>query len=311
MSATLRKRNPLNIHGTALPPNLLLVAKLIVVLLLVKGYFDKIHSPFLPLVSVFEDVPWPYAFKLGLQGIFVFASGALLLNVRVRTAAFLVGLVFLLVPVVARGSYTNGLFFCASVLMLIGLHHNAMSEWLIKMQIVIMYFGSGLNKLLLEDWRAGQYMDYWLRHVKPSSLYESLAGMMSPLLLAKLLCWGTIGVEFFLAGAFLNRRSYGIAVAVGFLFHVISLAFAGHDFGAFGPAILAAYLVFFLWPSANEPTPLRYDPRLYFAAALAFGLPDPGWHAFHVLGAILGALIVFVWSWRTRGPGDTAAAVAH
>jgi hypothetical protein len=307
MNATLWKRHPLNIYGTALPPNLLLMAKLIVVLLLVKGYFYKIHSPFLPLVPVFEYVPWPYAFRIGLQSVFVVASIALLLNVRVRTAAFLVGLVFLLVPLVTRGSYTNGLFFCASMLMLTAFHHNAMSEWLLKMQIVIMYFGSGLNKLLLEDWRTGQYMDYWLRHVKPSSLYESLAGMMSPMLLAKLLCWGTIGVELFLVGALLYRRSYGIAVALGFLFHVISLAFAGHDFGAFGPAMLAAYLVFFRWPSADEPTPLRYDPRLYFSAALIFGLPDPNWHSFHVMAALSGALIVLVWSWRARGVSGAAA----
>jgi len=300
MNAALWKRHPLNIYGTALPPNLLLMAKLIVVLLLVKGYFDKIHSPFLPLVPVFEYVPWPYAFRLGLQGVFVAASLALLVNVRVRAAAFLVGLVFLLVPLVSRGSYTNGIFFCAAMLMLTGLYHNAMSEWLLKIQIAIMYFGSGLNKLLLEDWRTGQYMDHWLRQVKPSGLYESLAGMMSPLLLAKLLCWGTIGVELFLAGALLHRRSYRIAVALGFLFHVISLAFAGHDFGVFGPAMLAAYLVFFRWPSANEPTPLRYDPRLYFAAALVFGLPDSNWHTFHVVGVLLGTLIVFVWSWRTR-----------
>ncbi len=307
MNAALLKRNPLNIYGTALPPNLLLMAKLIVTLLLVKGYFYKIQSPFLPLVPVFEYVPWPYAFKLGLQTVFVVASLLLLINVRVRTSAFLVGLVFLLVPLGARGSYTNGLFFCASVLMIIGLYHNAISEWLLKMQIVIMYFGSALNKILLEDWRTGQYMDHWLRQVKPSSLYDSLAGMMPPLLLAKLLCWGTIAVEFWLVGALLMRVSYRIAVGVGFIFHVVSLAFAGHDFGAFGPAVLAAYLVFFSWPSTEGPTPLRYDPRLYFVAALVFGLPDPGWHTFHVVGTLLGALFVFVWSWRTR-PGDAAVA---
>lgn len=302
MNATVWKRHPLNIHGTALPPNLLLMAKLIVVLLLTKGYFDKIQSPFLPLVSVFEYIPWPYAFKLGLQSVFVVASLTLLVNIRVRTSAFLVGLVFLVVPLVARGSYTNGHFFCASMLMLTGLYHNALSVWLLKMQIVIMYLGSGLNKLLLDDWHTGHYMDYWLRHVKPSSLYDSLAGLLSPLLLAKLLCWGTIGVEFFLAAALLKRGCYGVAVGVGFLFHVISLAFAGHDFGAFGPAMLAAYLVFFSWPSEREPLPLRYDPRLYFIAALSFGLPDPGWHTLHVVGALLGALTVFVWSrWKPGG----------
>ena len=199
-------------------------------------------------------------------------------------------------------------FICASLLMIIGLYHNAISVWLLKMQIVIMYFGSALNKILLEDWRTGQYMDHWLRQVKPSSLYDSLAGMMPPLLLAKLLCWGTIAVEFWLVGALLMRVSYRIAVGVGFIFHVVSLAFAGHDFGAFGPAVLAAYLVFFSWPSTEGPTPLRYDPRLYFVAALVFGLPDPGWHTFHVVGTLLGALFVFVWSWRTR-PGDAAGRV--
>lgn len=306
MRAALWRHHPLNIHGTELPPNLLLMAKVFVVLLLTKGYVFKIKAPFLPLLPLFDHVPWPYALSLGLQCVFVVASVALLLNIRVRMSAFLVGLVFLLVPLMARGSYTNGTFFCASILMLTGFHHNSMSMWLLKMQIVIMYFGSSVNKLLLQDWRTGQYMDYWLRHVDPSPLYQSLAGMMSPVLLAKLMCWGTIGIELFVAAAFLNRRGYRIGAAAGFVFHVISLAFAGHDFGAFGPAMLAAYLVFFKWPNADAPLPLRYDPRLYLAAALLFGLPDRNWHEVHIAGAVLGTLIVVAWSWRERSSGRTS-----
>ncbi len=121
MIAWLRQRNPLRCAGTPLPANVLLAAKLIVVCALGLGYVGKVPEPFLPLLTIFDLVERPDLFRRVLQAVMLVASISLLINIRVRTSSLLVGLVFLLGPLSARTSYTNGKFFCACILLLIGL----------------------------------------------------------------------------------------------------------------------------------------------------------------------------------------------
>jgi hypothetical protein len=91
LPATPRSLNPLACTGTALPPNLLLIAKLIALGLLLKGYVPRIPGVFLPMWAALDLLPEPELVRLAMQATVVTAGVCLLCNRAVRTCAFLIG----------------------------------------------------------------------------------------------------------------------------------------------------------------------------------------------------------------------------
>lgn len=253
MSALLLgARSPLRIGGTTLPPNVLLAAKLVIVCLLLKEYLGKIPEPFLPLVPAVDALPRPDLVRLALQGTFLLGATGLMLNVRVRTSALLAGGVVLLGPLVARGVYTNGDFFCACMLILIGLFDRRHGIAFLRAQFVLLYFGSALNKLLEPDWLDGRYMEYWLVTLRGSEAYATATSWFPAMWLSTSMGWATIVTELVLAGALAIPRFVRPAIWLALLFHGSSLLLSGNDFGIFFSVLLAGLLVFVHWPGAGE-----------------------------------------------------------
>jgi len=251
--------NPFRSTGTSLPGNLLLMAKLMVGCLLVMRYVQKIPEPFLPLLPLFESFPWPRVFQRTLQIAFCLAALGIFFNRSVRVSCLVAGLVFLIGPLSARATYTNGKFFCACMLILIGLYHARHSVWLLRAQFVVMYFGSGLNKLLIADWRSGQFMDHWLGNVWKSDVYLTAAPWFPPLMLGALLGWGTILTELGLVAGLSFPRLYRGAIWTAVFLHASSVLLSGYDFGIFYSALLASLLVFVDWPAPASVT-VHYSP---------------------------------------------------
>jgi len=290
-SERLGDRNPLQCRGTALPPNLLIAAKLIVFGLILKGYVFEIPELFLPMFPVFDLIPRSELLRPVLQVAFLLSATSLLLNWRVRTSSAIAGSVFLLGPLMSQGFYTNATFFAGAILLLIGLQHSPRMVWLIRAQFVLMYFGSGLNKIFEADWRSGQYMSHWLGTMIESDLYLLLANVVSEPLLARSLTWGTITIEFALAVGLTIPRLYRPAIWTAILFHSSSVFFSGTDFGIFLTALLAAMLAFAEWPERGsvrvlvDPTRLRHrllrrisprvhlDERFTFVSSSSMGDP--------------------------------------
>src|SRR5260370_41985999 len=69
--------NPLRCGGTALPTNLLLMAKLIALCLLLTNHVRLLPDPFLPFLPVFDQTGSPAAFQRALQVEFVLSAVAL------------------------------------------------------------------------------------------------------------------------------------------------------------------------------------------------------------------------------------------
>ena len=225
--------NPLRLGGTALPVPLLLAAKLLVVTMLATGHFLTLPDPFLPFLPVFDRIGDPAAFRTALQVLFLLGSVALLFNRRVRLASFVVGMTILIGIASSRIYWANNTFFMGAVLTLIGLYASKRSVWLLRIQVALIYFGAGFNKILDPDWVSGQFFENWAAASLQHDLYIRVAALLPEMALAKLMCWGTIATELSLFAGFAWRRFWPFAIWLGILFHAAMTLFTGITFVLF------------------------------------------------------------------------------
>jgi len=248
--------NPLRCGGTGLPPNLLIMAKAVAIALLLTNHVRLLPTPFLPFLPWLDAVP-PLLFQRSIQVLLVASAAALLLNRRVRVSAFLLGLSLLAGVVASKAYYGNNKTFCGLILVLAGLHQPGRSPWMLRAQLVIVYFGAGLNKLLDADWRTGVFFHNWAANRLHQPVFLALEPLLPPLLLAKAMSWFTIVTELGLSAAFLVRRAYPVGIWFSLLLHSGMLLFTGSTFTLFFYGMSAATLAFVEWPAA--PLTVIYD----------------------------------------------------
>ncbi|HVH86233.1 MAG TPA: hypothetical protein VM912_05880, partial [Terriglobales bacterium] len=205
------------ISCTELPPNLLLMAKLVVLCVLLNRHLP-LSSHFLPFLPIFDRLGTPAAFHWVLTGVFGVAALALFLNFRVRTACLILGLSLFVSVLASRSYFSNNLVYCGCLLLLTGLHQPGREPWPLRFQVALLYFGAGLNKALDIDWRSGQFFEHWFGYVHHHLIYVRIASLAPPLLLSQVMSWAAIATEFFLAAAFLVRRLFPYAIWLGLLY---------------------------------------------------------------------------------------------
>jgi hypothetical protein len=171
----LSSLNPLRCDGTSLPMPILMMCKLIVIFLLLGNYVEGLPAPFLPMLSLLDEIQRPDLFRQASIIVFLCASVGLLFNRSVRICALLAGTIFLLQPFVSRVTFFYGNFFCGSMLFLSGLYDPRIGTVLHRAQFSIMYFGAALSKVLDPDWHNGQFIDFWLSEKRSSILYGALS----------------------------------------------------------------------------------------------------------------------------------------
>ncbi len=298
--------NPLRCSGTALPPQVLLAAKMIVVGLLLKGYVPRIPGIFVPMWPALDLLPRPDLVQLFMQATVTISGLMLLCNRAVRTCAFAIGLTFLFATIASRGFYSNGRLFCSSMLVLIGLYSGGRSIWPIRWQMVLLYFGSGLNKITQVDWRSGWYFEYWMHGILEREWYVALAAALPPMALSQFFCWATIAMEFSIAMGLAVPRLYRVGIWLALLFHFGAVAATGMMFGIFVIAITFSLLVFVDWPSAREIAIVRAPsrgvlrPMLALAEQLDFdGVLDPMVETAEDAGTEEDAELTVRWRGRT------------
>src|SRR5262249_54212584 len=99
--------NPFRITGTPMPPNLLLLCKILALALLATGHVRIIPDPFLPFIPGLDQLIAPAVYRTGLQVVAVLSALALLLNRIPRTSALVLGSCMLLAVVSSRAYYGN------------------------------------------------------------------------------------------------------------------------------------------------------------------------------------------------------------
>jgi len=256
-----RSWNPLVCGVTSLAPNLLLSGKLLALWLMVhRGptWTARVHLPF---VRLFDRLgPLEPLLLDGVTVAFAIFTVTLLVNRMPRASCFALGAIVLLTVAMNRTAYSNNLTFAGSFLLLLGLQDGEEREadgadrdgglrWLLRAQLVLVYFGAGLNKLLDPDWRSGVYFDFWTHRILEHELYIEIAGALSPLLLSKAMGWFVIGTELALAVGFALPRFYRWVIPAGLLFHVGMLVFTGGRISwLFLYVMGAAYVAVAPWP---------------------------------------------------------------
>lgn len=257
ISAALTR--PFRLTGFDLPPQTVLLCRLLALTLLFTWHVRYFQTPFLSFLPVLEDLPG-VPFQRFLQTTVVLGSLSILFSKRLRLAALVTGGALLLAVVSSRAYYGNNKLFTALLLLLAAAGDLRLIRW----QVAILYFGAGLNKVLDPDWHSGQFFHHWAGARLENPLYLWAAPLLPPLVLGKILCWTTIAVELALAVLMLFRRFAWPAIWISALFQCGLLLFTGQTFTLFFFASQIALLAFVDWP--KEPITVIWDGECGFCA---------------------------------------------
>jgi hypothetical protein len=248
---------PLRIRGTELPDNVLLMAKVTTLAFIATGQFRLLSWHFLPFLRFFDRLGSPAAFHWTLVTAFLAAAAALFYNKHVRVCCFVLGGVILISLLSSRAYFENNRTYCACLLILAGLCNRGQSPWPIRSQVVLVYFGAALNKLLQPDWRSGQFFAYWFGEIHNPHIWARVTAFIPAMPLAQFVCWATIVTELVLVAGFLVPRWYAWSIWLGVAYHTTLLLLMNSTFGMFYYAMLASYLAFVDWPTL--PLEVRFD----------------------------------------------------
>jgi hypothetical protein len=112
-------RNPFHCGGTPLPFELLLAAKILASVIILRLVWRGLPDPFLPFLPVFDYLRHPSFFRLGLKAAVLTGSVALLFNYRVRSACLVIGSAFLLGILASRVFFENNIMFLGCLFFLL------------------------------------------------------------------------------------------------------------------------------------------------------------------------------------------------
>lgn len=251
--------NPLALSTTELPAAVVLLAKLATLCFLLESW-RQLPAPYLPFLPVLDHLLLPaVVVQRVLQLILLAAAVALLCNQRVRSAALVLGIGMFFALMASRGWFENNRTYLTCLFVLIGLTPAGRDRtpWLLRAQVIVLYFGAGLNKLLDPDWRSGQFFGNWMTHILHYHPLLLLNSVLPGGILWVLLGWLTICGEFGLAVGFTIPRLRSAAMVVGILFHTALLMVTGRSFGMFFYLAPISYLAFITWPTS--PATMLYD----------------------------------------------------
>jgi len=261
LSSALSAANPFRITGTPMPPNLLLLCKILAVAVLATGHIAILPEPFLPFIPVLDQLVEPAVFRRTVQIVATAAALALLCNRWVRASAMVFGACFLLAVLSSRAYYGNNKTFTGLLLVLAALSDFDRPAYLLRWQLSLTYFGAALNKLLEPDWQSGLFFDFWGAAKIRDPLFVAARAWLPPLMAGKLMCWGTIVAEFAVALGLFVPMLVPLALWLNALFQVGLVQFTGGTFTLFFYAMQAVALAFIVWPRrvtviARSPRPL-------------------------------------------------------
>jgi hypothetical protein len=264
--------NPIRCRGTQLPANLVIVAKVVIICFILFAEWRHFKIPFLPFLSIF-DLARPFeSFSVVLCVCFFSGSFLVLFNRSVRAGCLMVGLATIIAILAARFEYRNHAVFASFILILIGLHNEKHGLALIRLQVAIVYFGAGLNKILDPDWLNGQFFEFWTHERLKHAPYMLISSYFPPMMLSQWFSWITIFLEFSIAIGFLIPRVYLLSIWLGIFLHGSILIFTVDSrylwglFDYFFPVAVTSYLAFFKWPETSGN--IQYDLRHPFSVWL-------------------------------------------
>ena len=240
---------PFKVYGTSMTPNLLLMCKILLVILLAHGFFSYLNDPFIPFLQGLDEFnKTPSVFEYVLKVVFVFSSLFLLFNYRVRTMAIVIGVTIITTLLASKAVFRNHLFIVGCMFFLSGLSEKNKTPWLIYFQLSLIYFGALTNKMFEIDWWTGQFVHNWLGEALQNNIYNSVSEVLPDMLLAKFISYSAMLSELIVAVSLLIPRFRYFGVCLVFVFHILIFTLTGETFGFFMEDILVILIAFLVWP---------------------------------------------------------------
>jgi hypothetical protein len=255
--------NPFRVRGTALPPNVLLAAKIVAIVFVLEGNWH-LTSTYLPFLGFLNHVGSPSAFQHALQAIWLVAAASLLLNQFVRGSCLVLGGTLLLAQLSSQPYRTNNLTFTALLLLFIGLSDRRTAKMFIRAQLVVLYFWAGMNKLLDVNWRDGAFFESWIGFHAYGATYRHLAGLLPSMVLSTIASWAVIVTELAISVTFAVRRLVPVGILLVVAYHSVFFLITGSTFTMFWFSLTAACVALVNWPERR--------PMVQYAESGRFGL---------------------------------------
>lgn len=242
----LRARNPLCLPASSLPGTLLLMARLVIMVLLVRGYATvSMPGRGVPFLAIFESFGTDYGWKRALTAMCLSGAALVFLNLLPRLGCLLVGASLVLGTSIDLAGYSNSRLFSGCLLLLTALQDGTTpARFALRAQIFLLYLGATLSKVFEPDWWSGQYFEFWLREKLGILWYAHLADSLPPMSLSIFMGVTTIVMEFAICTCLLSRHLWPGAFAVAIVFHVAAFLVCGLDFGVFLYVSILSFLVF-------------------------------------------------------------------
>src|ERR1041385_3209056 len=173
--------NPFKCSGTPLPVPVLLMTKLVTLCILLSLEWKSFPDPFLPFIQAFNYLAIGPLFRSSLKLVFLAAAAALLFNRHVRAACLAIAIVFLAAVFSSRIYFENNRLFVGCLFFLAALTETDGAPWLLRCQVLLLYFAAGINKLFDAGWRSGLFFATWGGHFIKEQLYFSAAAVLPDL----------------------------------------------------------------------------------------------------------------------------------
>ncbi|MEM6894122.1 MAG: HTTM domain-containing protein [Bacteroidota bacterium] len=311
ISYTIKAHLPWRTDQADMLPGVLLTCKLLLLLLLLHGYWGYIRDPYLPFIPFLDWFSnYPNTFEYFLKSVFVLSGFCLFFNIKTRLSGITLGLCVLLVTLASKSTFKNHLFIVSCVFILGGLHSKEDEKpHLLYLQLALVYFGAALNKMLQWDWWNGQYMHNWFSVILEHPLYFQLQEWSNESRIpAQVIGWFSMGIELVIGFLLLHRKKYKLAIVLILFFHLFLFTLTKERFGHFLDDILIILIAFAAWPkgkktysTGSKPSPkikilklLDWNGSYHFEASQTGKNSIPLFTHKHFLNALLGSVGFYV-----------------
>jgi hypothetical protein len=203
---------------------LLFVARMLVLYWIWLAGKTSILLPFLPFWPPLDHLKSISEYYFIFNAVYWIALFFILIDFHYKKFSIVVSLLIFFQIASSVSAYSTSFLFLGCLFLLIGMYKPGL-EWIFRIQIGLLYFGAGLNKLLDPDWQSGQYFINFIDQVYSNSLNSWLVDWLGLDFLAKCLSVLTVVIELSLAfWTFSGKKSLQLVICI-LIFHLSFLVF--------------------------------------------------------------------------------------
>jgi hypothetical protein len=256
-----------NTNHEHLTPQLVIISRFLAISSLAHYFLPfGYHIPYLKIL-VNDQIPYDsitkYAFLLG-------CALSLVTN-YIRWGAALCGLALWMGFLICRPCLSNAHMFLASIFLITACSNYQTGNRLLQAQVIILYLGSCVVKLVDMDWWNGQYFETLMISRHHIQWYINLASRLPDKGLSTFMGIFVIIIELLIPICFMKKKWWCKGVALAILFHTTMIFIMHSTFGPFYFSLLGVFMVFTTFPlKMTVYNQILYKYREYLAETSIF-----------------------------------------